>query len=123
MTTRAWLATSAAALLAMAAFAASATEAGAGEDRHGPYARHGNGPNFRHAPRHFEGVPHFKYGGPQVYRHNGNRHHVERHHRFRPGLTFATPYRYKPNHECLVWQPAMTRQGWRYMWINVCYDD
>jgi len=129
MTTRAWLATSAAALLAVAAFAASATAAGAGDNH--PYARHGNGPQFRggpeHAPRHFGGggVPHFKSGGPpsQVYNYGGNRHRPQ--HGFRPGVTLATPYVDQPGYadnECVVWQPAMTRQGWRYMWINVCHD-
>jgi len=138
MTTRAWLARSAAALLATAAFALSASEAGARDDRHGSYARHGDGPSFRgprYAPRHVEGggAPRFKSGGPpaQLYDHGGNKRHAQPHPRFRPGVTFATPYGYEPNvyvpsyadNECYVWQPAMTRQGWRYMWINVCTND
>jgi len=133
MTTHTWLARSAAALLAAAAFAVSASEAGARDNRHGSYARHGDGAHFRngHAPRHIEGVPHFKSSGPpQVYHYGGNKHRGQPHHRFRPGVTFATPYGYEPNvyvpsyadNECYLWQPAMTRQGWRYMWINVCND-
>jgi hypothetical protein len=51
-----------------------------------------------------------------------------RHHRFgRPIINFSLPYVYEPNYyaddECYVWQPAMTRQGWRYMWMNICLDE
>jgi len=150
---RAWLATSATALLAAAAFTLSATQAGARDDhRNGRTNNSGGAQHFRSAPapavkhfqstpRHVESVPHVRPGGqprvhfngrtgnpPQLHLNRGGERHVRRHHRFRaPVISFALPYVYEPGYyaddECYVWQPAMTPLGWRYIWMNICDDD
>jgi hypothetical protein len=71
---RAWLATSATALLAAAAFTLSATQAGARDDhRNGRTNNNGGAQHFRSAPaptvKHFQSTPHVRSGPAPTARH------------------------------------------------------
>ena len=99
---RAWLATSATALLAAAAIGISATQAGARDDHHNGHvnqgSNHGAATHFRSGPapavQHFQSAPNFRSGSAPTVRHFESApqfrstpapRHVESAPHFRPG--------------------------------------